>query len=250
MMFHLISGSDGTVASHGLAIHQLILPVKQSFPFLPPMIDRLVDKVAKRLSLRMGVDGVQSNNTLLMPPVVTETRSSPAVAATLTGGVDPVAIPQPWNSPPAPLGHAASVVQGSMQPILACKMSGLACLPKLFNQQLCLLILDQEVADQCADQNSWGFPLPLSGTLFQIKETWMATFNIFVWVYAVKYPTDAPTLMKYGDIVRHLSASGHTRRGSPLGGYSRGVVVEVSDFSTTEFPDVDMLTGHSSHQPT
>jgi hypothetical protein len=49
-----------------------------------------------------------------------------------------------------------------------------------------------------------------AGTLFQIKENskildnWMAAFHIFVGVYTVKYPMDAPILMKYGDIVRHF----------------------------------------------
>lgn len=40
-------------------------------------------------------------------------------------------------------------------------------------------------------------------------ETWLQAFHILVGVYTSKYPSEAPALMKYGDIVRDLASRGH-----------------------------------------
>ena len=39
-------------------------------------------------------------------------------------------------------------------------------------------------------------------------ETWTSAFQVFVGVYTVKYPLEAPSLMKYGEVVRDLAARG------------------------------------------
>jgi hypothetical protein len=44
----------------------------------------------------------------------------------------------------------------------------------------------------------------------QRLDNWIAAFHIFVGVYTVKCPTDAPALVKYGDIVRDLAARCHS----------------------------------------
>ena len=40
-------------------------------------------------------------------------------------------------------------------------------------------------------------------------ETWFSCFRIFVGIYCKKYPTEAPALMKYGEVVQDLAAKGH-----------------------------------------
>ena len=40
-------------------------------------------------------------------------------------------------------------------------------------------------------------------------ETWFSCFHIFVGIYCKKYPTEAPALMKYGEVVQDLAARGH-----------------------------------------
>lgn len=40
-------------------------------------------------------------------------------------------------------------------------------------------------------------------------EAWGNCFLIFVGVYTTKYPTEAPALMKYGEIIKDLAARGH-----------------------------------------
>ena len=40
-------------------------------------------------------------------------------------------------------------------------------------------------------------------------EIWLQAFHIFVGIYTSKYPSEAPALMNYGDIVRDLAARGH-----------------------------------------
>ena len=40
-------------------------------------------------------------------------------------------------------------------------------------------------------------------------EIWLQAFHIFVGIYTSKYPSEAPALMKYDDIVRDLAARGH-----------------------------------------
>ena len=40
-------------------------------------------------------------------------------------------------------------------------------------------------------------------------DAWFNCFHIFVGIYCQKYPTEAPTLMKYGEVVQDLAASGH-----------------------------------------
>jgi hypothetical protein len=40
-------------------------------------------------------------------------------------------------------------------------------------------------------------------------EKWLQAFHILVGVYTSKYPSEAPALMKYGDIVRDLATRGH-----------------------------------------
>ena len=39
-------------------------------------------------------------------------------------------------------------------------------------------------------------------------ESWTSAFQIFVGVYTRKYPGEAPSLMKYGEVVRDLPAKG------------------------------------------
>ena len=43
-------------------------------------------------------------------------------------------------------------------------------------------------------------------------EMWNSCFLIFVGVYTSKYPTEAPALMKYGEIIQDLAARGHNWR--------------------------------------
>ena len=40
-------------------------------------------------------------------------------------------------------------------------------------------------------------------------DTWLQAFHIFVGVYAIKYPTEVPSLVKYGETIRDLAAMGH-----------------------------------------
>ena len=40
-------------------------------------------------------------------------------------------------------------------------------------------------------------------------ESWMPAFHIFVAVYTQKYPTEAPALMKYSDLIQDLASRGH-----------------------------------------
>ena len=40
-------------------------------------------------------------------------------------------------------------------------------------------------------------------------EGWTSCFIIFVGIYTSKYPTEAPALMKYGEIIKDLAARGH-----------------------------------------
>ena len=43
-------------------------------------------------------------------------------------------------------------------------------------------------------------------------DAWTSAFQIFVGVYAAKFPIDAPALMKYSEVVRDLAARGADRR--------------------------------------
>ena len=43
----------------------------------------------------------------------------------------------------------------------------------------------------------------------QTIEAWMSAFHIFVAVYTSKYPREAPSLRKYGEVVQDLAARGH-----------------------------------------
>ena len=43
-------------------------------------------------------------------------------------------------------------------------------------------------------------------------DAWTWAFQIFVGVYAAKFPIDAPALMKYSEVVRDLAARGADRR--------------------------------------
>ena len=40
-------------------------------------------------------------------------------------------------------------------------------------------------------------------------ESWLNCFHVFVGVYTRKYPSEAPALMKYGEVVQDLAARGH-----------------------------------------
>ena len=40
-------------------------------------------------------------------------------------------------------------------------------------------------------------------------DLWVGAFHVFVGVYTSKYPTEAPSLMKYGGIIQELAARGH-----------------------------------------
>lgn len=42
----------------------------------------------------------------------------------------------------------------------------------------------------------------------QTIESWLSSFHVFVGVYTSKYPYEAPTLMKYGEVVQDLAARG------------------------------------------
>ena len=42
----------------------------------------------------------------------------------------------------------------------------------------------------------------------QSNEAWLSAFHVFVGVYTSKYPHEAPSLMKYGEIVQDLAARG------------------------------------------
>lgn len=46
----------------------------------------------------------------------------------------------------------------------------------------------------------------------QTIEAWISSFHIFVGVYTSKYPHEAPSLMKYGEVVQDLAARGHNWR--------------------------------------
>ena len=43
-------------------------------------------------------------------------------------------------------------------------------------------------------------------------DTWQQAFHIFVGVYALKYPHEAPALMKYGQTIRDVAARGQNWR--------------------------------------
>ena len=43
-------------------------------------------------------------------------------------------------------------------------------------------------------------------------DTWLTAFHVFVGVYTSLYPTEAPSLMKYGEIVQDLAVRGHNWR--------------------------------------
>ena len=43
-------------------------------------------------------------------------------------------------------------------------------------------------------------------------DTWLPAFHVFVGVYTSRYPTEAPSLMKYGEIVQDLAVRGHNWR--------------------------------------
>ena len=43
-------------------------------------------------------------------------------------------------------------------------------------------------------------------------DTWLTAFHVFVGVYTSRYPTEAPSLMKYGEIVQDLAVRGHNWR--------------------------------------
>ena len=44
---------------------------------------------------------------------------------------------------------------------------------------------------------------------FLTMESWLSCFHIFVGVYTRRYPTEAPALMKYGEVIQDLAARGH-----------------------------------------
>lgn len=51
-------------------------------------------------------------------------------------------------------------------------------------------------------------PLAKSKNVLTV-DAWFNCFHIFVGIYCQKYLTEAPTLMKYGEVVQDLAASGH-----------------------------------------
>ena len=43
-------------------------------------------------------------------------------------------------------------------------------------------------------------------------ELWLQAFHVFVGIYASRYPTEAPGLMKYGSTIQDIAARGHNWR--------------------------------------
>ena len=43
-------------------------------------------------------------------------------------------------------------------------------------------------------------------------DSWLTAFHVFVGIFCMKYPSDAPALMKYGSLIRDLAARGHNWR--------------------------------------
>ena len=210
-------------------------PVGQEIAFPPGLMDNLVARVADEVPRRLTPVYAAASSTV----AVTQPPEAPPVPVTdgLTEEMPIVGnlanlIDQSITSAQSPLsGEPNPVIQKALPEHLFSSPS--LAIDSRVSEKLKLKIWSNEYFEFSAllsnpvfeskyhltinNSDSGLAPSfclePVSKTKKYISiESWLNCFHIFVGVYTRKYPTEAPALMKYGEVVQDLAARGHNWR--------------------------------------
>ena len=217
-------------APQGPAPQVPVLPASQDVAFPPGLLDTLVARVADEVTKRLTPVYASASNNVEVPQPF-------EVPAVMDGSVEEVLIMENVSNL---INHSLTSVQsalsGEPNPVTHRALPG-----HLFSSPS--LAINSRVSDKLKSKiwnnEYFEFSALLSNPVFENKyqltinnsdkglvpslclepvsktkkylsiESWLNCFHIFVGVYTLKYPNEAPALMKYGEVVQDLAARGH-----------------------------------------